>query len=552
MIKKIGRPIMPYQKKRHLFRRFVFFMLIFGYGSFSASDAKTISSATVNPDFVVWTDSPYIATDPSAMPSSRKNISEIKLQAAINEYEHFVLNVTNLSNRYMEFQVSGQLPGQIGRPRSGLCTSVQRLQTYQPKLLKMGRKLPEKEDGLAMPLLKLNELETFFVRPHTTRQLWFTVHTRGMIAGSTMHTLQIIPRGSQLPAVDVFVEMTVWNFQLENEAPIGVFCFDYGGDYNFLKSYKINIWLRGAFPPRIKNNLRLDSDGNISELTTDIKGVKRRMAKGARKFLFSYGYTGDFIKWAQKNHIEYMSDHWKSLFKRILSQMVKEWREAGLKYENFALQTIDEAHDKSVEQVIETTPLIREVDPDVRTAMTIMTDIKELKRMAIHVDVWINRNGAIWNEKQRSFFQSEKALGKPIWSWNMPSNLKSRPLTDFRTYGWRAMKFDFDAIGFFLYYGVVYNPQQKGGGIATRHWEAWRDGIEDYQYLWTLKKELLKARQRSVSKEKLQSVEQFMSNIVDKVITAKFFPSNDQATHDRIQTARALLAKEIERVAMLK
>jgi hypothetical protein len=262
----------------------------------------------------------------------------------------------------------------------------------------------------------------------------------------------------------------------------------------------------------------------------------------------SYGFTSDFIQWAEKNELEYMSDRWQRLFKQVLSRMVAEWREAGLRYEDFALQTIDEAHGSKVQQVIETTPLIRQVDPKVRTAMTIMTGLDELRQMAPHVDVWINRNGAIWGEEQAEFFNSERAKGKPIWSWNMPNNTKSKPLTDFRTYGWRAMKFDFDAIGFFLYSGVVYRPFDAGRAIGTRHWEAWRDGIEDYQYLWTLRDEIRKAGQRGVAADALTEAESVLRETVDRVLGEGYFPPNSQATADVIQVARRQLAAEIMRL----
>lgn len=502
---------------------------------------------------MVWTSSAYIATAPSTMPPSLEAPPTLSIEAALNEYEHVTLNVTNLTHTAVEFRLDGELPGQVGRPRSGLNAPIQKLATHQPRALRVKlADLPEKEDGLAMPLVELNGLNTFFVQPLSTRQLWLTVHTGELEPGKSRHSIRIVPLSAALPEVTVPVEMMVWSFRLEDEAPIGVFCFDYAGDYESMTRYKINTWFRGAFPPASKGNLELDADGNLGEYKTDIARVKQRMADGARKFLFSYGYTGSFMKWAQENKIEYMSERWQRLFKQILSRMVREWLEAGLRYEDFALQSIDEAHGDGVQKVIETTPLIREVDPKVRLAMTIMTDLAELKQMAPHVDVWLNRNGAIWGDEQREFFRSERAQGKPIWSWNMPSTPKSQPLTQFRTYGWRAMKFDFDAIGFFLYFGLVYDPQRPGGAIATRHWEAWRDGVEDYQYLWTLREAIRGARERGAAEGELKPANALLSRVVDDVITEKFFPPNTQETHDGIQAARRLVAAEIERVVALK
>jgi len=503
-----------------------------------------IESATA---LAVWTNSPYLATGPSTMPPKLGPPPTLVIQAAQNETEHVVLNVTNLTDTAVECLVEGKLPGQVGRPRSGLAVSPQQLARNQPRLLgKELTDLPEKDDGLAMPLVELDGLNSFHVEPFSTRQIWFTVQTRDLKAGKTRHSLRVVPLSLPLPPVDVAAEMTVWDFRLADEAPIGVFCFDYAGDYEWMKSYKINLWFRGAFPYLQKDSL--NPDGTLKPYETDISRVKQRMKEGARKFLLSYGYTGSFIEWAQKSKIEYMSDPWKRLFKDVLARMVKELLDAGLRYEDFALQTIDEAHGVQVQQVLETTPLIREVDPKVRLAMTIMTGLDDLKKMAPCVDVWVNRNGAMWGKDEWDFFHAEQAKGKAIYSWNMPCNPKSQPLTQFRTYGWRAMKFDFDAIGFFLYFGLVYDPMRPGGGIATRHWEAWRDGVEDYQVLWTLRDELRKARERGVPKEGIEASEKLLAKTLDDVITDKFFPPNMQETADRIQAARALVAAEILRV----
>ena len=127
----------------------------------------------------------------------------------------------------------------------------------------------------------------------------------------------------------------------------------------------------------------------------------------------------------------------------------------------------------------------------------------------------------------------------------MPNTPQSRPLTDFRTYGWRAMKFDFDAIGFFLYSGIVYDAFRPGGGFATRHWEAWRDGIEDYQYLWTLRDEIRRGKARGESSDAIDAAETVLEQAIDDVISEEFFPPNTQQTHDVIQAARRRIAAEI-------
>ena len=498
--------------------------------------------------FVVWTSSPYVAVGPETMPPKIAEPPELAAEGCVNEVLHLILNVTNLTEGDVEFHLdAGRLPG-LAQVRSGLITPIQTIARHHPKLLAQPKGLPEKPDGLAMPLVELGGLRTFFVRGLTTRQVWLTVRTDGQKPGERTGRLALAPLGTNLPAIEVPWRLVVWPIEISDEAPLGVFCFDYAGDHDWMADYKINLWFRGAFPSR----LELDEGGNLKPYKTDIGRVKRRMEEGAKRFLFSYGYAGSFIQWAEKNKIEYMSPRFKALFKEILSRMVREWREAGLDYGDFALQSIDEAHGRGVQQVIDTTPLIREVDPKVRTAMTIMTDLEDLKKMAPHVDVWINRNGALWGDEQAAFFSAEREKGKPIWSWNMPNNPKSKPITQFRTYGWRAMKFDFDAIGFFLYFGLVYQPMREGGGIATRHWEAWRDGVEDWQLLHALETAVAEAAKRGAPKERLDAARTVLAEAVDSVITDRFFPPNTQETHERILEARRRVAAEILQVRKAK
>ena len=99
---------------------------------------------------------------------------------------------------------------------------------------------------------------------------------------------------------------------------------------------------------------------------------------------------------------------------------------------------------------------------------------------------------------------------------------------------------------------MVYLPQRRGGGIATRHWEAWRDGVEDYQILHTLRHAIRTAHERGVDAAKLQPARTMLARAVDDVITEKFFPANTQETDDRIRAARAALAAEIPRVERLR
>jgi hypothetical protein len=270
------------------------------------------------------------------------------------------------------------------------------------------------------------------------------------------------------------------------------------------------------------------------------------------RFCLSYGYTGDFIKWAERRKIPYLSDEWKRLFKLVFKTYIDKLKEGGLDYDDFVIQTIDEAHGHQVRQVCETTPLLREADPKVKLAMTIMCSREEMERMAPHVDVWFNRNGYHWN---LPFLHAEQQKGKELWSWHMSGNLKADPLTWTRSYGWRAAKHGFENISFFVWSQAAYRWQNEP--IASRTVEAWRDAIEDWQTIHALEKAIAGARVRGVEAERLKQAATVVEECLKSVLGGPdnkrpFFPPNTQATADAIDAARLRILQETLAVRKLK
>jgi len=490
-------------------------------------------------NYLVWTCSPYIAVGPSSYPGQLADAPAIKVNACRNEYENAVVNITNLTGEDLDFWVEGNIPFPAGNPRTNYGVPIRQVLTQHPAL-GWGKKADEvspQDDGLSDPLLDILPAATIHVRPYSTRQIWYTTYTKDAKPGKYASTISITPLSHNIAGKTISIELNVWDFEIPDEAQLGTFCFNYVCPYEFLRKYKINIFFWTAWP-----NPKIEKDGKIV-LDWQSKRVKDEMtSKGARKFLLSYGYTGSFIDWAKKQNIAYMSDEWKRLFKAIFKQYVEELKAAGIGYDDFVIQTIDEAHGHQVDQVCETTPLLREADPKVQLAMTVMATMDEMKRMSPHVDVWLNRHGDQWTNE---FEKGEKAKGKRIWSWHMAGDVKSQPITWMRTYGWRAEYLGFEAIGYFIHGNAVYRWDNP---ISTRQMEAWRDGIEDWQYFHALHEALDKTRAKNIEKAKLDAAEATLADVLKSVLQRPkggIFPENTQELADAIEAARAKLAAAI-------
>jgi hypothetical protein len=351
----------------------------------------------------------------------------------------------------------------------------------------------------------------------------------------------------------VGTHLNVYDFRIPEIAELGSYSFNYATPMPFLANYKMNTFMVAAWPrPKIREDGSVDVSKSARRLARDVKKINPGPERPFR-FVASYGYTGSFMGWAEKRGLEYMGEEWKRLFKAVFKAWIAEFKKNGLDYDDFVFQTVDEAHGHQVEVVCETTPLLREVDPDVRTAMTIMCSRKEMEKMAPHVDVWFNRNGSHYN---LDFLHEEQEKGKPLYSWHMSGDMHSPVLRWTRTYGWRAAEHNFDNISYFVFSSSCYRWQRENP-IPSRMIEGWRDAIEDWQYLNALDKAIEAAEKRGASEKRIEEAKNIRSEVLKSVLqppgqSRPYFPPETQETADAIEAARVKLAEEILKLRALK
>jgi hypothetical protein len=167
---------------------------------------------------------------------------------------------------------------------------------------------------------------------------------------------------------------------------------------------------------------------------------------------------------------------------------------------------------------------IKEVDPKIRIyANSRGNDSgKEMARFAPYIDIWTLHD---WTPGAK-FGPTETRLreGKAeFWSYQCLKPAKSKPpLGYYRLQPWRAFARGDKGAGFWVYadpgkgagnawndfetidgkYSVIYGLPGKPADlelsgeviVPSRRWEAWREGVEDYEYLVTLRKAVEEAR----------------------------------------------------------
>jgi hypothetical protein len=203
-----------------------------------------------------------------------------------------------------------------------------------------------------------------------------------------------------------------------------------------------------------------------------------------------------FLRWDKRQPTESETKQW---VKWIESKMAGH----GLKHSDWALYPVDEPRGRKFYFLVQYAKWIKEAAPSVqiyanpistKSERVRLSDLIEIEKL---VDIWQPSIEFVKNQGGR-FFNSERA------SWwvyqNPPSPAKAAsPLNHYRMIAWNAWLVDAKGVGFWAYgdttgssawddfdgrrpdFAVVYEGPH--GPVSSRRWEAFREGIEDYQLL---------------------------------------------------------------------
>ena len=258
--------------------------------------------------------------------------------------------------------------------------------------------------------------------------------------------------------------------------------------------------------------------------TIDYSGIDQIIQRHsyARMYLFFFnwragkGDPGFFGEW--------MSSEWKERFSSWLTDWVKHLKKTGIGYDKFALYPFDET---LCDEFYELAKLIKSIDSKIKIyANSFGRGPREFKRFKKLVDIWcLPNNHSI---RHPNWHSKIKAFGREVWLYGATGPAKANsPYDYYRLMPWHAFKRGQTGVGFWLYvdyykkqnwgdgeksvgyYGVVYGAgiqntfdTQGESIVPSRRWEAWREGIEDYQYLFELQKRIDSIKESNPQKAK--------------------------------------------------
>ncbi len=449
---------------------------------------------------------------PNQRPESISENISLDFSGIQDEYLSACINLTNLTPK--NYQARVKLSGLFNKDTG----SNIRMVPYDNIVFRKAvfRKLRNgKIYGDA--LVSLGDSGLWEIPAEETGQLWITLKTHGVAAGSFQGTLQLNPLDKSLPIKEIPVSLEVYPILLPEKLPIAAYLWDYALNDAYvrdLRDHKVNTFLMDGWvcPPVC------DKNGNV--LSIDFSLHDRLLStkhKYGNPIIYSYGVVPRFNdEIAKPRGWAYLSRPWKKAFKEWIRQWMAHLKEKGLDYQDFSIQIWDEAVKESVSQVTAVGPLLRETDPHIRWVMDGRQTIQEAKLMDPYVDIWIPHLDSLLSLKDKDkneLIEWYKSTHKPVWCYTCNVNLTAQdPFKSYRLEPWYAWKLGFSGVCFWTYNswrgdswddfdivdkdgysdnGVVY--QGTYGPVPSRRWEAFRDGLQDYQYLYLLNQEILKA-----------------------------------------------------------
>ncbi len=359
--------------------------------------------------------------------------------------------------------------------------------------------------GDALPLL--GQGQTLLIPQWGLRQLWINVNTSTLNPGvwkSAIRIRSLEPKSREAVA-NLVVNVSKIALPVKQELNLCHWGYVHNSILKDMPqlalddqvSHGTNVFVAtNDFSPKAKFDENGNIIGNIDFSKHDVY-MKNHSPHGTILF-FNYqhslsGPAKPFDPVWEKAHAEWL----KAWFNHI--------KTLGIDYKDYALYPIDEPglHKGLVEKFVSYSKVIRKVDEQVQiyTDPVGKASMEDLEKMAPYVDIWCpNRNDYLLDigADKLAFI---KSTNKTIWTYACDGNAKHQsPLGYYRAQAWLADHHDLTGIGFWSYCTSRYNPwftpvggndylliYQGDGVVASKRWEAIRDGVEDFSMLQLFK-----------------------------------------------------------------
>jgi hypothetical protein len=447
-----------------------------------------------------------------------ENKRDINIQAWQNEYESAAFNIINCSDEALTMSVS----------ISPLLNSTgEQMDSHRTFTIRRAIYIKGSGVGSIADALVLQGERLFVLQPGELTQIWLTIFNPTLAAGiyrGRIGALAKTESDETLPIESLPVTIKVQKYKLPPNIALNTCNWAY---YRIasqaemaedLFSHHINVFV---VPPHNLPFLRFTSDrpGVIRKPNYTRLDNNLRNHNYARTYLLALDFNSSKKDRGRFGKVKWMTPEWKNVFTSWLRELVRHLKNAGVGYDKFALYPFDES---LCNEFYELAKLIKNINPQIRIyANSFSKGPKDFVRFRELVDIWCLQDSHC--QRHPEWLEQIKSFGKEVWTYECLEPMKAQePYSYYRLLPWRAFKRGQTGAGFWIYYyglnfkagAVPWNDTQRPMGfsgvvygsieslvkdlgeniVPSRRWEAWREGVEDYQYLHELQQAINETR----------------------------------------------------------
>jgi len=487
----------------------------------------------------------------------RESPGGIAVQMWKGEYESAALNIINCSDETMKMTVS--VSGLSGPARQEIGSD--KTFTIRRAVYVKGSRIGSIADALV-----LQNKHPFNLAPGELTQIWLTIFNPQLSSGKYGGNVTVsatTAEGKMLPAESVPIVIEVSENNFPDKIALKTCNWSY---YQVASAAEMAEDLRSHYtdvyviPAQDLPFLRFASDPPGMMREPDYTRLDEVLVqhKYAQTYLIGLNFSIAGKDFGRFGNVQWMTPAWKEVFSSWLRNLVAHLRGWGVGYDRFVLYPYDES---IADDYYELAKLIKQVDPKIRLyANSFGKGPKEFKRFRELIDVWCLQDSHC--VRYPDWFETIKSFGKELWAYECLRPMKAmEPYSYYRLLPWRVFKRGQTGAGFWIYYygldfepgavpwndtlrphgfsGVVYGakaspvPELGENIVPSRRWEAWREGVEDYQYLYELQRQINKIRAKNPQAAK--TAQQVLDGQVDRVLS-------NQTDSDIVYNAREILS----------
>lgn len=448
-------------------------------------------------DVVAWQADPFVAVPVVGVVPEKRELPATLL-AGSDEREQAAINLCNGGAKPLKVSVSVSGFGGAKAPRLVLREAVH-VETAPGRFI-------------ADPLPRLRAdsggVLSMSLPPGVFRQLWCDISTTGCPPGEYSAQVQIAAPG--IKPVICPIRLRVLPVTFPAVAPIATWNYSYmhwplikdrwpqaAAD---LTAHHINSY---CWPSDTLPWPKFGDDGTLQPL--DWTNLDRALAAhGPVKWLLLWPGFDWPNNVALRQDLEPGTPLWEQRFVAWFRAMIAGLKERGFGYDRVAWYLRDEPTTFPTAQVVAMTgAAVHKADPQALVVANPYDAATQpmLDLMAPAVDIWCPMLSWARGDLLK-WFQDQSRKSGILWSYQVLSKDRDAFL-DYRLSFWDCWRKGISGQGFWCYadgdpdnwspygtnralYGTVYGGDEEEL-IPSRRWEAWREGTEDYTYLWMLR-----------------------------------------------------------------